>query len=136
MDSCLDARIISPSVDNSQDVKKLSWEWFNLILLGVPKASRTFDLDPKSHLELIIINYQLDYSKKEVWFYSNIEILKVSTALVPITQKKNKSVNRFSTISSRPPFSQLPASYFFLKHFYKFYFYDMFIFIKTFLYVW
>jgi hypothetical protein len=49
------ARIISPSVDNSQDVKKLSWEWFKLILLGVPKASRTFDLDPKSHLELIII---------------------------------------------------------------------------------
>jgi len=48
VDSCLFARIISPSVDNSQDVKKLSWEWFNLILLGVPKASRIFDLDPKS----------------------------------------------------------------------------------------
>ena len=55
LDSCLWARIISPSVDNSQDVKKLSWAWFNLILLGVPNSSRTFDLDLKSLPVLIII---------------------------------------------------------------------------------
>ena len=55
LDSCLWARIISPSVDNSHDVKKLSWAWFNLILLGVPNSSRTFDLDLKSLPVLIII---------------------------------------------------------------------------------
>ena len=55
LDSCLWARIISPSVDNSQDVKKLSWAWFNLIILGVPNSSRTFDLDLKSLPVLIII---------------------------------------------------------------------------------
>ena len=65
----------------------------------------------QSHLALIIINYQLDFSQEEV-----------STALVPISRKKNKSVNRFSTNSPRPPFSQLPAPYFFSKHFYKFIF--------------
>jgi hypothetical protein len=31
---------------------------------------------------------------------------------------------------------QLPAPYVFLKHFYVFIFYDMFIFTKTFLYAW
>jgi hypothetical protein len=46
----------------------------------------------QSHLVLIIINYQLDFSQEEV-----------STALVPISRKKNKSVNRFSTNSPRPP---------------------------------
>ena len=55
LDSCLWAWIISPSVDNSQDVKKLSWAWFNLIILGVPNSSRTFDLDLKSLPVLIII---------------------------------------------------------------------------------
>ena len=55
LDSCLWAWIISPSVDNSHDVKKLSWAWFNLILLGVPNSSRTFDLDLKSLPVLIII---------------------------------------------------------------------------------
>ena len=49
LDSCLWAWIISPSVDNSHDVKKLSWAWFNLILLGVPNSSRTFDLAQINH---------------------------------------------------------------------------------------
>jgi predicted CDP-diglyceride synthetase/phosphatidate cytidylyltransferase len=46
-------------------------------------------------------------------------------------RKKIKKIKKWGS----PHFSQLPAPYFFLKHFYKFiylYFYDMFIFIKTF----
>ena len=76
VDSGLEAWIISPSVDNSQDVKKLSWVWFEQLRFGVPFSSGTFDLDTKSQLVLIIINYQLDVSHKEVWFCSNIEHFK------------------------------------------------------------
>ena len=191
VDSCLWAWIISPSVDNSHDVKKLSWAWFEPLRFGVPNSSRTFDLDPKSLPVLIIIMiwnvaisqrfgmkgheirpmltnfwrvfitglffYFLTVKLTEDWprmwtvafsISSGVDnnqlptrffTWRVSTALVPVSKKRKKSVNRFSTNSPRPPFSQLPAPYFFLKHFYKFiylYFYDMFIFIKTFLYVW
>ena len=55
VDSCLWAWIISPNVDNSHDVKKLSWAWFEPLRFGVPNSSRTFDLDPKSLPVLIII---------------------------------------------------------------------------------
>ena len=55
LDSCLWAWIISPSVDNSHDVKKLSWAWFEPLRFGVPNSSRTFDLDLKSLPALIII---------------------------------------------------------------------------------
>ena len=55
LDSCLWAWIISPSVDNSHDVKKLSWAWFEPLRFGVPNSSRTFDLDIKSLSALIII---------------------------------------------------------------------------------
>ena len=134
VDSCLEAWIISPSVDNSHDVKKLSWAWFEPLRFGVPIYSRTFErprdrntsvwrvarydscwrdtphadtfltgfyygfifsifwlsswqridrgyepLRFQSHLALIIINYQLDFSLEEV-----------STALVPVSQKKKK----------------------------------------------
>ena len=68
VDSCLWAWIISPSVDNSHDVKKLSWEWFNLIILGVPNSSRTFDLDLKSLPALIIINCHPDFRRKKCDF--------------------------------------------------------------------
>ncbi len=55
VDSCLWAWIISTIVDNSHDVKKLSWAWFEPLRFGVPNSSRTFNLDPKSLPVLIII---------------------------------------------------------------------------------
>ena len=45
---------ISHVVDNNHDL--------NRCVFGVPIYSRTFDLHLKSHMALIIINYQLDFS--------------------------------------------------------------------------
>jgi hypothetical protein len=63
------------------------------------------------------------------------EKMRLSTCKETCQKRPTKSCGLGNTHDS----PQLPAPYFFLKHFYKFiylYFYDMFIFIKTFLYVW